>query len=200
MARTISKGDDKVTIIGIASEGKADAALSIGVDHIFNYDNYHEKVKEIAPKGVDLILENDSSDYDIDSKLLRPLGRIVVLGNIYNTTIFNLTRSYNVVGSNKMVNTNKITIFNKLSMWWKSKILLLDIIMGNRSVSGLHLGLLAINERDVVHEALDKIFNMYQDGLIKPTIDSTWKFEDVIEATKLLADRRNVGKVILEID
>lgn len=92
-------------------------------------------------------------------------------------------------------------MFSMLQTWWKSKTVnLMDLIIGSQSISGLHLGLLAMNERDVVKEALDKIFVMYQDGSIKPTIHSTCKFEDVVDATKVLAERRNIGKVLLEVD
>lgn len=80
LAKTLKQDKGKVTIIGIVSEGKEAAALNIGVDFVLNHNNYIEEIKKIAPKGVDLILENETTTYADDAKLLRPLGRIVLLG------------------------------------------------------------------------------------------------------------------------
>lgn len=76
----------------------------------------------------------------------------------------------------------------------------MDLITGSQSVSGLHLGLLALYERDVVNEVFAKICDLYERQKISPKIDSTWKFHQIVEATKILAERRNVGKVILEVN
>lgn len=98
-------------------------------------------------------------------------------------------------------NPYKISIISMLQTWWKTKsVNMIELIKGNQAVAGLHLGLLALNERDLVNEALLKIFEMFRDGSIKPNVHSTWNFDNIVEATKLLAERRNIGKVLLELD
>lgn len=75
-----------------------------------------------------------------------------------------------------------------------------SLIVNNRSVSGLHLGILAQKERTKICETLDTVFALTREGKIKPKIDSIWPLEDVITATKILAERCNVGKVLLSIN
>lgn len=100
-----------------------------------------------------------------------------------------------------LTNPNKLSIFTLLQTWWQSKnIRPLDLILNNHSISGIHLGLLALNDRNVITEALTKIYEMFQNGTIQPRIDSIWKISDIIDATKVLSERRNIGKVLLEID
>lgn len=75
----------------------------------------------------------------------------------------------------------------------------LSLIMNNRSVSGLHLGVLAEKDPLKLKSTLDTLFCLLKDGKIKPKIDSIWPIEDVVFATKKLGERRNIGKVLLSI-
>lgn len=51
---------------------------------------------------------------------------------------------------------------------------------------------------DYVQRAVQKVFALYQEGKIKPLIDSTWALEDVAEAMQKMHDRKNVGKIVLD--
>lgn len=65
-------------------------------------------------------------------------------------------------------------------MWWDTKgISATDLIMHNRVVAGLHLGLLMEREPDRIREAMDHLFQLYEEGKIKPYIDSTWPLDKV---------------------
>lgn len=66
--------------------------------------------------------------------------------------------------------------------WWQvDKLKPLKLFDENRSVSGFHLRHLLYkqNGHDYVKEVVEKIFKLWQDGQIKPIIDSTYAFEDV---------------------
>lgn len=51
---------------------------------------------------------------------------------------------------------------------------------------------------EYVKNIVSKVFGLWKDGVIKPTIDSTWALEDVAEAMQKMHDRKNIGKLILD--
>lgn len=51
---------------------------------------------------------------------------------------------------------------------------------------------------EYIQKAVQKVFSLYQEGKIKPQIDSTWALEDVAEAMQKMHDRKNVGKIVLD--
>lgn len=67
-------------------------------------------------------------------------------------------------------------------------------------MSGLHLGVLAEKDPTYVRNALQEIYTLFLNNKIKPKIDSIWGFDEIVDATKLLAERRNIGKVLLKVD
>lgn len=67
----------------------------------------------------------------------------------------------------------------------------------NGVIAGLHLGILAEKEPEKVKKNFEYICHLLFTGRIKPRIDSVWPMDDVVKATKVLAERRNVGKVLL---
>lgn len=54
------------------------------------------------------------------------------------------------------------------------------------------------NGTDYVQRAVQNVYRLYQEGKIKPLIDSTWALEDVAEAMQKMHDRKNVGKIVLD--
>lgn len=71
--------------------------------------------------------------------------------------------------------------------------------MHNRVISGVHLGTFIEKDPSKVRTYLAKIFDLLREGKIKPRIDSVWTLDEIVEATKVLAERRNVGKVLLAV-
>lgn len=87
-----------------------------------------------------------------------------------------------------------------MKFWWQTKNLkLLDLIMHNRVICGVHLGTLIEKDSSKVRMYLAKIFDLLREGKIKPKIDSVWTMDEIVDATKVLAERRNVGKVLLAV-
>lgn len=99
-----------------------------------------------------------------------------------------------------MTDEKKLSTLNLLKLWWNTKnINPLDLVMNNRTVSGLHLAVLLENEPTKVTSALNEIFNLLRKGAIKPRIHTVCKLDEIVEASKILAERKNIGKVVIEI-
>lgn len=45
---------------------------------------------------------------------------------------------------------------------------------------------------------VEKIFDLWKDGKVKPVVDSAWALEDVAEAMQKMHDRKNIGKLVLD--
>lgn len=72
-------GNAASVIATVSSEEKAAVALEAGADYVVNYkaENMVEKIKVLAPEGVDLISEvSFGGNWGVDAALLRPNGVI----------------------------------------------------------------------------------------------------------------------------
>jgi len=55
-----------------------------GVSHVLHHENYVAQAKEVSPKGYDLIIDSvGGPNIEISQTLLKPCGRLVIIGN-YN--------------------------------------------------------------------------------------------------------------------
>jgi len=54
----------------------------------------------------------------------------------------------------------------------------LTILNKNRAICGYHLGLL-VDHPQLITSALEAVMDLYQQGKIKPQIDSVWSFDEV---------------------
>lgn len=136
------------------------------------------------PDGVNLVLDCLYGDINKGFGLLKALGHYVLYG------------SSNVANSGGLLNTAKF--------WWSSdKIKPVKLFEEhNKSVSGFSLRqfLYQQNGHDHVRAAVERVYALYLEGKIKPTIDSRFAFEDVNDALARLQDRQNVGKVVLDVN
>lgn len=99
-----------------------------------------------------------------------------------------------------MTDEKKLSTLDLLKLWWHTKYIKpLDLVMNNRTVSGLHLAVLLENNPEKVRNALNEIFDLLRKGKIKPRIHSECKMEDIVGASKILAERKNIGKVLVKI-
>lgn len=74
----------------------------------------------------------------------------------------------------------------KLLQWWQvDKVSPLKLFEENRSLSGFNLRRLMYQQNgvDFVKQTVQKVFKLFQDGKIKPLLDSTWALEDVSKIT-----------------
>lgn len=75
----------------------------------------------------------------------------------------------------------KFSIVKLLKLWWQTKnISVSDLIMNNNAVAGLHLTNLINAKPEKVQQTMDYIFDLYKSGALKPRIDSTYPFPQVM--------------------
>lgn len=81
--------------------------------------------------------------------------------------------------------------------WWNQfSVTALQLLQANRAVCGFHLGYLE-GEVEMISRVVTHLVALYNQGRIKPRIDSVWPFEKVADAMKQMQEKKNVGKVLL---
>jgi NADPH:quinone reductase-like Zn-dependent oxidoreductase len=72
-----------------------------------------------------------------------------------------------------------------------------DLLTGLRTVTGLSMGLIARNRPDLVRSWRTRLWDLLLAGHIRPAIAAQLPLEEASTAYQLLADRANLGKVVL---
>ncbi|XP_044252656.1 synaptic vesicle membrane protein VAT-1 homolog isoform X2 [Tribolium madens] len=184
-ATQLAKTITGVTVVGTTAPFKHPQVKENGVDVTLTLDeNFQKEITKECPQGFDLILSNYAGPlYGFLQTLLKPLGRIVLIG-----------------ANNLIQNEQKLSVFTLLKGWLTTKnVQLEELITHNRVAAGLHLGTLIEKDAGRVRNALGKIFKMVEEKKLKVKIDSVHPMEKIVEATKLLAERKNVGKVLISM-
>ncbi|XP_019881754.2 synaptic vesicle membrane protein VAT-1 homolog-like [Aethina tumida] len=183
----LAKTVPNVTIFGVCSKSKHEALKNANspIDHLLERgSDYVSEIRKVSPDGVDIVLdclcgEECNKGYTI----LKPMGR------------------YILYGSSNVVTGETKSFFSVARSWWQvDKVSPLKLFDENRTLSGFNLRRLmyAQNGADYVQNTVQKVFKLFQEGKIKPLLDSTWALEDVAEAMQKMHDRKNVGKIILD--
>uniref|UniRef100_A0ABM5GRB8 Synaptic vesicle membrane protein VAT-1 homolog n=1 Tax=Pogona vitticeps TaxID=103695 RepID=A0ABM5GRB8_9SAUR len=178
----LCKTVENVTIFGTASASKHEALKENGVTHPVDYRaaDYVAEVRKISPKGVDIVLDPlGGSDTTKGFNLLKPMGKLVTYG------VANL-----LTGQRK-------NLMAMAKTWWNQfSINALQLLHLNKAVCGYHLGYLD-EEVELLSDVVAKLVALYNQGKIKPKVDSIWPFEQVVDAMKQMQEKKNVGKVVL---
>ncbi|ESO10962.1 hypothetical protein HELRODRAFT_109239 [Helobdella robusta] len=173
-----------VVLFGTASNCKHESIKNM-YDHLLDHSvDYVQEVRKISPEGVDIVLDSlCGEDTNKGISLLKPLGKYVLYGS-----------SNIVTGETK-------SFFSFAKSWWQmDKISPIRLHDENKTTSGFNLRhfLFKQSGAERVKVVLEKIFNLYNKGKIKPIIDSVWAYEDITEAMQKMHDRKNVGKLLLD--
>lgn len=83
------------------------------------------------------------------------------------------------------------------SWWYSSTIKPIDLVLNSRTVAGFHLTNVKNKLPGRYRDTLLHLLELYEKNIIRPRIDSVFKFSQIIEATNRLAHRENIGKVVL---
>ncbi|XP_070707914.1 synaptic vesicle membrane protein VAT-1 homolog [Pempheris klunzingeri] len=170
-----------VTVFGTASASKHETIAQGGVTHPIDYrtKDYVEEIRKISPKGVDIVLDPlGGSDTQKGFSLLKPLGTLIVFG-----------AANCVTGQKKNLLAMAKTWYNQLSLST------LKLMQANKAVCGFHLGY--ITDEELLSRTMHKLLELYEQGKIKPRIDSCYHFEEVADGMRRMHERQNIGKVIL---
>jgi NADPH:quinone reductase-like Zn-dependent oxidoreductase len=172
-----------VETFGTASAGKHGVLVEEGCTHPIDYrsTDYAVQVRELTGgAGVDVVLDPlGGKDWATGVSLLRPVGHLVAYGfaNIAGGERRNLLRI--------VTQGLRIPRFTPLGL-----------MNGNRSVSGVNIGHLW-NEVALLRTEMSAVLGLWQEGKVRPRIDSVHPFTAAAAAHARITERRNTGKVIL---
>ncbi len=175
-------------IFGTASPGKHEAIRAQGVTHAIDYRNQDfeaEVMRITGGEGVDLIMDAlGPTSFRKDYRLLRSGGRLVMYGLSEN--------------SNEGVRSIPATLKSLAKMpwatmpWWKS----LMVMNENKGVFGLNM--LSWWEREGnLDRVTEPLMADLEAGRLEPVVAEAFPFDRAGEAHEFIAQRRNVGKVVL---
>jgi NADPH:quinone reductase-like Zn-dependent oxidoreductase len=175
-------------IFGTASAGKHDAIRAQGVDHAIDYrtQDFEQEVRRITGgEGVDLIMDAlGPTTFRKDYRLLRQGGKLIMYGASELST-----------GQGRSIPTlarNLLRMPLATVPWWKS----LGIMNENKGVFGLNM--LTWQDTEGLDRVLEALSEELESGdFIDPVVAEAFPFERAGEAHMFIAERRNVGKVVL---
>ncbi len=175
-------------IYGTASPSKHDAIRAQGVKHAIDYRNQDfetETMRLTGGEGVDLIIDAlGPTSFRKDYRLLRPGGRMVMYG---------LSEATSEGGRNIPAMLKGLAKMPLATIpWWKS----LALMNENKGIFGLNM--LKWWEREgSLDRVTEPLMADLEAGRLEPLVAEAFPFERAGDAHKFIAERRNVGKVVL---
>lgn len=175
-------------IFGTASASKHKAIRAQGVAHPIDYrtlDFEQEVMRLTGGEGVDLVIDAlGPTSFRKDYRLLRPGGRLVMYGISENSDR----------GRRDIPATLKsLAVMPTATMpWWKS----LMVMNENKGVFGLNM-LKWWDEEGDFDRVVEPLMADLESGRLQPVVAEAFPFERAGEAHEFIAERRNVGKVVL---
>ncbi len=175
-------------IFGTASASKHEEIRRQGVDHAIDYRNidFEDEVKRITGgEGIDLAIDAiGPTSFRKDYRLLRPGGRLVMYG---------LSESSDERGRNLPATLKSLVRMPLATMpWWRSLMMLNE----NKGVFGLNL-LHWWDREGGVDRLTEPLVADLEAGRIEPLVAASFRFDQAGEAHRYIAERRNIGKVVL---
>lgn len=175
-------------VFGTASASKHDAIRAQGVAHPIDYrtrDFEAEVMRLTGGEGVDVVIDaTGPTNFRKDYRVLREGGRLVMYG---------LSEASSEKGRSitKALSALVRTPFATMP-WWKS----LQVMNENKGVSGLNM--LAWWDREgSIRRVVDPILPALEAGEVEPVVAEAFPFERAPDAHRFIAERRNIGKVVL---
>ncbi len=174
-------------IFGTASPSKHDAIRAQGVDHAIDYRDHDfavEAMRITGGVGLDLIIDAvGPSSFKKDYAILRSGGRLVMYGlsEVQTGDTRNLPA----------VLKGLVTMPLATMPWWKS----LQIMQENKGVFGLNM--LKWWDDEGLDRALDPLEAGLNDGTYSPVVAEAFAFDRAPDAHRFIAERKNIGKVVL---
>lgn len=175
-------------IFGTASPSKHDAIRAQGVTHAIDYrsqDFEAEAMRITGGEGVDLVIDAlGPTSFRKDYRLLRSGGRLVMYG---------LSEVTNEGGRDIPAALKSLAKMPLATIpWWKS----LALMNENKGVFGLNM--LKWWEREgSLDRATEPLMADLEAARLEPVVAEAFPFERAGEAHEFIAQRRNVGKVVL---
>jgi NADPH:quinone reductase-like Zn-dependent oxidoreductase len=175
-------------IFGTASASKHEAIRAQGVDHPIDYRGHDfeaEVMSLTGGEGVDVILDAlGPASFRKDYRLLRAGGRLVMFG---------LAEASKGTGRSIPAAIRSLVSMPLATMpWWKS----LSMMNENKGVMGLNM-LHWWDREGQIDRLTTPLVADLEAGRLEPVVAEAFPFDRAGEAHEFIAQRRNVGKVVL---
>ena len=180
--------DADAEIFGTASAAKHQAIKAQGVHHAIDYrsQDFKAEVRRLTDgEGVDIVMDAlGPTSFRKDYRILRPGGRLIMYG---------LSEALNENGRNlRTAVTSLLRLPTSTMPWWHTG----RMLNQNRGVFGLNL--LSWWRREGGMDRITRpLLTDLGAGRLAPVIAKAFPFERAGEAHRFLAERRNIGKVVL---
>jgi NADPH:quinone reductase-like Zn-dependent oxidoreductase len=175
-------------VFGTASASKHEAIRELGVAHAIDYrtQDFEREVRALTDgQGVDVVIDaTGPTNFRKDYRLLRQGGRLVMYG---------LSEASAGTGRDmrKLFGSLARMPFATLP-WWKS----LQLMNENKGVFGLNMLHWWDREGDV-SRITGPLVDELEAGELDPVVAEAFPFERAGDAHRLIAERGNIGKVVL---
>jgi NADPH:quinone reductase-like Zn-dependent oxidoreductase len=175
-------------IFGTASPAKHEAIQMQGVDHPIDYralDFEQEVMRLTGGEGVDLVIDAQGpTSFRKDYRLLRSGGRLVMYGISENSKD----------GKRDIPSTLKALVAMPTATmpWWKSLLAMNE----NKGIFGLNM-LNWWDSEGNLDRLVEPLMADLEAGRLQPVVAEAFPFERAGDAHRFIAERRNVGKVVL---
>jgi synaptic vesicle membrane protein VAT-1 len=174
---------DELVTFGTASAAKHEVLRAEGCRYPIDYRtvDYAAEIRRLTGgEGVDVVLDAlGGKDWRKGLKLLRPGGRLVAFG------FANFARGERRNPARVAAQALATPLITPL-----------QLMVHNRTVSGVHLGRLWGNAASL-REEFRAVLALWEAGRIKPRIDAAYPFTEAAAAHRRILRRQNVGKVVL---
>jgi NADPH:quinone reductase-like Zn-dependent oxidoreductase len=175
-------------VFGTASASKHDAIREQGVDHAIDYrtQDFAQEVRRLTGgEGIDVAFDAlGPSSFRKDYGLLRQGGRLIMYGASEVQT-----------GERRSVPTALRTLakspFSSMP-WWKG----LGMMNENKGVFGLNM-LSWWDAEGSLDRVIEPLVAGLQGGELRPIVAAAFPFDRAPDAHRFIAERRNIGKIVL---
>ncbi len=175
-------------VFGTASASKHDTIRELGVDHPIDYrsQDFAEEVMRITGgEGVDVIFDAlGPTSARKGYRILRQGGRLI----IYGASEVQTGEKRNLVAAVQVALKTPLATMP----WWKS----IGMINENKGVFGLNM-LHWWDKEGSLDRVLEPLLPLLQEGRLKPVVAEAFPFDRAPDAHRFIAERRNIGKVVL---
>jgi len=187
-ATQIARNAGAGRILGTASPSKHDAIRQQGVTDPIDYRNQDfaaEAMRITGGEGVDLVIDAlGPTSFRKDYRLLRPGGRLVMYG---------LSEATKESGRDIPAALKSLAKMPLATLpWWKS----LALMNENKGVFGLNM-LKWWDREGSLDRVTGPLLADLEAGRLEPVVAESFPFARAGEAHEFIAQRRNVGKVVL---
>jgi NADPH:quinone reductase-like Zn-dependent oxidoreductase len=175
-------------VFGTASASKHEAIREQGVDHAIDYrsQDFAEEVRRLTRgEGIDVAFDAlGPSSFRKDYRLLRQGGRLIMYGasEVQTGELRSVPNALRTLARSP---------FSSMP-WWKG----LGVMNENKGVFGLNM-LSWWDAEGSLDRVIDPLIPGLKKGDLKPVVAEAFPFERAADAHRFIAERRNVGKVVL---